>query len=114
MTHASLKSTCLCLLLLSSCAVRPPDLSEGHIDAKSDLEASSKGAIPQPVKQVIPLPPPKPTTKLDTYSVVVTSVSVPEILFALARDARLNLDIHPGIRGSVHAQCHRTNLASNS
>lgn len=101
MTHASLKSTCLCLLFLSSCAVRPPDLSDGHIDAKSELKASSKEGIPQPVKQVIPLPPPKPTTKLDTYSVVVTSVSVPEILFALARDARLNLDIHPGIRGSV-------------
>ena len=32
---------------------------------------------------------------------VVTSVPVPEILFALARDARLNLDIHPGIRGTV-------------
>jgi general secretion pathway protein D len=74
-------------------------LSEGHISAES--KSLRSGVIPQPVKQAAPLLPPKPTTKLDTYSVVVTNVPVPEILFALARDARLNLDIHPGIRGMV-------------
>ena len=98
MHHTLLKIACLCLLL-SSCAVRPPELSEGHISAES--KSLRSGVIPQPVKQAAPLSPPKPTTKLDTYSVVVTSVPVPEILFALARDARLNLDIHPGIRGTI-------------
>jgi len=98
MHHTLLKIACLCLLL-SSCAVRPPELSEGHISAES--KSLRSGVIPQPVKQAAPLLPPKPTTKLDTYSVVVTSVPVPEILFALARDARLNLDIHPGIRGTI-------------
>ena len=98
MYHTLLKITCLCLLL-SSCAVRPPELSEGHIGAES--KSLRTGVIPLPVKQAAPLMPPKPTAKLDTYSVVVTSVPVPEILFALARDARLNLDIHPGIRGTI-------------
>ena len=98
MHHTLLKIACLCLLL-SSCAVRPPELSKGHIDAES--RSLHSGVIPQPVTQAAPLLPPKPTTKLDTYSVVVTSVPVPEILFALARDARLNLDIHPGIRGTI-------------
>ncbi|MEE8327844.1 MAG: secretin N-terminal domain-containing protein, partial [Nitrosomonadaceae bacterium] len=98
MHHTLLKIACLCLLL-SSCAVRPPELSKGHISAES--KSLRSGVIPQPVKQAAPLLPPKPTTKLDTYSVVVTSVPVPEILFALARDARLNLDIHPGIRGTI-------------
>ncbi len=98
MHHTLLKIACLCLLL-SSCAVRPPELSKGHIGAES--KSLRSGVIPQPVKQAAPLLPPKPTTKLDTYSVVVTSVPVPEILFALARDARLNLDIHPGIRGTI-------------
>lgn len=98
MHHTLLRIACLCLLL-SSCAVRPPELSEGHISAES--KSLRSGVIPQPVKQAAPLLPPKPTTKLDTYSVVVTNVPVPEILFALARDARLNLDIHPGIRGMV-------------
>jgi len=100
MHQTLLKIACLCLLL-SSCAVRPPELSDGHIDAESKSKSSRSGVIPQSVKQTAPLLPPKPTTKLDTYSVVVTSVPVPEILFALARDARLNLDIHPGIRGAV-------------
>jgi len=99
MYNISLKIACLCLLL-GSCAVRPPEISKGHISAES-AKPPRTGVIPQPVKQAILLPPPKPTTKPDTYSVVVTSVSVPEILFALARDASLNLDIHPGIRGVV-------------
>jgi len=99
MYNISLKIACLCLLL-GSCAIRPPEISKGHISAES-AKPPRTGVIPQPVKQAILLPPPKPTTKPDTYSVVVTSVSVPEILFALARDASLNLDIHPGIRGVV-------------
>jgi len=99
MYNISLKIACLCLLL-GSCAIRPPEISKGHISVES-AKPPRTGVIPQPVKQAILLPPPKPTTKLDTYSVVVTSVSVPEILFALARDASLNLDIHPGIRGVV-------------
>ncbi|MEO5331108.1 MAG: hypothetical protein H7839_03730 [Magnetococcus sp. YQC-5] len=36
-----------------------------------------------------------------TYSVVVTEVPVQEVLFALARDAHLNVDIVPGITGNV-------------
>jgi hypothetical protein len=37
----------------------------------------------------------------ETYSVVVNNVRVQELLFALARDARLNVDIHPDMTGSV-------------
>lgn len=45
--------------------------------------------------------PPKATTKVETYSVVVTNVPAQEILFTLARDAKINLDVHPGIQGTV-------------
>lgn len=83
--------------LLGACGNPPLKPSEGHIRA----ETVRPGVIPQPVKQVAPLPPPKPTAKLDTYSVVVTNVPAQEILFALARDAKLNLDIHAGIQGVV-------------
>ncbi|MBZ0144801.1 MAG: pilus (MSHA type) biogenesis protein MshL, partial [Rhodocyclaceae bacterium] len=44
---------------------------------------------------------PKPAAKAETYSVVVKDVKVQELLFALARDAKLNVDIHPGIAGTV-------------
>jgi general secretion pathway protein D len=52
--------------------------------------------------QVAPvLPKPQPVAPPETYSVVVNSVSAQDLLFALARDARLNIDIHPGISGNV-------------
>jgi general secretion pathway protein D len=38
---------------------------------------------------------------LDTLSVSVIDVPVDELLFALARDAKLNIDIHPKIEGNV-------------
>jgi general secretion pathway protein D len=47
------------------------------------------------------LPKPKPAARLETYSVVVNTVRVQDLLFALARDARLNVDIHNDITGSV-------------
>jgi general secretion pathway protein D len=47
------------------------------------------------------LPKPKPTARPETYTVVVNGVKVQELLFALARDAKLNIDVHPGITGTV-------------
>ena len=47
------------------------------------------------------LPKPKPAARPETYSVVVSNVRVQELLFALARDARLNVDIHPDVTGTV-------------
>ena len=48
-----------------------------------------------------PLPPPKATAKAETYSVSVNNVAVQELLFALARDAKVNIDIHSGIEGTI-------------
>jgi len=86
---------------LAACAtpqVKPP--SSGHIGADSAPPAA-KSNIPQPVQQSVALPAPKPVAKAETYSVVVKDVRVQELLFALARDAKLNVDIHPGITGIV-------------
>src|ERR1043165_1993652 len=47
------------------------------------------------------LPTPKPTSRPETYSVVVSNVRVQELLFALARDARMQIDIDPTLTGSV-------------
>ena len=91
----------LTALLVAACA--PTTLSggpsAGHLRAES--VDKKQGSIPQPVQQSIPLPRPKTTGKTETYSVVVNNVKVHDLLFALARDARLNVDIHPGISGSV-------------
>jgi general secretion pathway protein D len=91
----------LTALLLTACA--PTTLSggpsSGHL--RADSVAPIPGAIPQPVQQIASLPRPRNTRKSETYSVVVNNVKVADLLFALARDAKLNVDIHPGISGQV-------------
>ena len=86
----------LCILL-TACGQPPLRPAVTHIQD----EPRPEGAIP-PQVQVTPfLPPPKPAPRPETYSVVVNNVRVHELLFALARDARLNIDIHPDITGTV-------------
>src|SRR5262249_23262439 len=47
------------------------------------------------------VPPPTARAKMPTYSVVVHEVPVKELLLALARDTKENIDIHPGLQGLV-------------
>jgi general secretion pathway protein D len=85
-------------IALSGC-FQPMKPSVGHM--QEGPGAPSTATIPPPV-QAIPAPPkPKPTVRAETYSVVVNNVNARELLFALARDAKVNVDIHPGITGSV-------------
>jgi len=84
------------LLMLTACAPAPQRPDPGHIAA-----AVAQQDIPAPVQRVPLLEPPSPSAPLETYSVVVTDVPVKDMLFALARDAGLNVDIHPGVGGTV-------------
>ena len=92
---------CFACILLAACGTQPMKPSGQHIMRKDANAASAAPAIPAPLNRVVPLPPPKPLPKLETYSVVVTNVPAQEILFALARDAKVNIDIYPGIQGNV-------------
>ena len=84
--------------LLAGCGHAPPKPSEAHI--RSD-EARAGAEIP-PAVQISPvLPKPKPSARAETYSVVVNNVRIQELLFALARDARINVDSHPDVTGTV-------------
>ncbi|HSC94849.1 MAG TPA: secretin N-terminal domain-containing protein [Burkholderiales bacterium] len=76
----------------------PP--SEGHI-AKPPAKPAPDRAIPPPARVSDLLPPPKPAPKAQTYSVVVSEVPVKDLLVALARDTKQNIDVHPGIGGLV-------------
>lgn len=93
---------CLCTasVIVAGCGTKPIQPSNKHIQQQLG-QLSATTDIPQPLKRSIILPPPKPTARAETYSVVVTNVPAQEILFALARDAKINLDIHPGIQGTV-------------
>ncbi len=72
--------------------------SETHVVPAS---VAPTGVIPAPIAITPALPRPKQVQKPETYSVVVNGVKVQELLFALARDAKLNVDIHSGISGAV-------------
>lgn len=97
----SKNSACIILSLLSLAACRTQVVtpSQGHLHAEPAPAANA--AIPQTVQRSASLPPPKASRKPETYSVTVYKVPVQSLLFALARDAKINVDIHPGISGEV-------------
>ena len=89
------------MALLAGCAVHTPrPASTAHVLADRPT-ARPADDIPPPVTRPLAPPQPQPRHKTETYSVVVNQVPVRELLFALARDARVNVDIHPGIEGTV-------------
>jgi general secretion pathway protein D len=96
-------SVCIALaIFIAACgATNPPTISEGHIKSTSDDAVAEKALIPQPVTQVPALPRPGKREKLETYTVVVNQVPIRELLFSMARDADLNLDIDNDISGKI-------------
>ena len=77
----------------------PPSLSQTHIHTNNS--PVSQNNIPPLILHKPFLPPPQATEPLETFTVSVEKVAAEKLLFALARDAKLNLDIHPGIKGTV-------------
>jgi general secretion pathway protein D len=98
MTLGKLGAVALLAALAAACGHAPPKPAATHIRSNG---ARAEGEIPPPVQVSPILPKPKPTARPETYSVVVNNVRVQDLLFALARDARLNVDIHPDVTGTV-------------
>lgn len=64
--------------------------------------AGVKGADDVPAPVTTPtVPPPRNPPRLPTYSVVVNEVPLKDLLFALARDTKQNIDVHPALSGLV-------------
>jgi general secretion pathway protein D len=96
MTHAA---TVLAVILAFGCAQPTVNTNPQHIGAIAP--PTVPGVIPPPVSVAALPPKPQPVTHAETYSVVVNEVPVRDLLFALARDARVNVDVHPSIAGNV-------------
>ena len=89
-------------ILLAGCAHKPSvPPSQGHLNAAQVTAKSPDDKILQPVTASNFVPPPKPQVRLPTYSVVVNEVPVKELLFALSRDTKQNIDVHPSVQGLV-------------
>jgi MSHA biogenesis protein MshL len=94
------------LTTLVGCGTAPIARVDGHL--KNDTRDAARpdaprppGNVPPPVRQA-PLPPP-PLARIDEvkYSVTVKDVPVEQLLFAISRDTKVNIDVHPGIEGTV-------------
>jgi len=79
----------------------PRMVASGHIDEVVPEQTVMDKSIPPVISQLPVIAVPKPVEKLQTFTVVATNLPASELLFALARDARLNLDIDPVIDGNV-------------
>ncbi len=100
MRSRNLVYVCAIGVMLSGCGTRLLKPADQHLHRPA-AQPEAQSSIPQTIQDSVVLPPPKPAGKVDTYSVVVTNVPAQEILFALARDAKINLDIQSGIQGTV-------------
>ena len=102
MSERSVKNVILAAgmsVMLGGCQAPPPrELSPGHVAEHAPVEPSR---IPAPVLRAPFVPPPAPRAVQETYTVVVHEVPVKDLLFALARDASINADIHPATEGLV-------------
>jgi len=98
----ALGTACLCLGGCAELVPRPLEPSKAHLRAEPrDAATEPEAAIPQVVERLPIVPVPEPTAPQERYTVVVNEVDVRELLFALARDAAVNVDVHPGIKGIV-------------
>lgn len=88
----------LFMFVLSACQLPQQEISVGHIQNRPTVTTKA----PPIVKNI--LPPKLSTTdrqQLETYSVIVKDVDIRDLLFSLARDAKVNVDISPEIKGAV-------------
>ncbi|MEX2130479.1 MAG: hypothetical protein WD772_03255 [Pseudohongiellaceae bacterium] len=90
-------------VLLSSCASNQDgqpesDFANRHIVAPEPI---SSAEIPDIVRPLPLVTAPQSEPLMEFYSVVVQDVPVRELLFAMARDAQLNIDVHNAISGNI-------------
>lgn len=101
-------TTALALLAVTGCLNPNASIesSEQHLvpevalAPETDVD-SEVAEIPAVVSRAASLPVPEPVEATSAHTVVVYDVPVNELLFSLARDSKLNLDIDPGITGTV-------------
>lgn len=89
----------LVILGLAGCA------ATAHRETPAESpSATSQAAGDSPLQpNTAPLMPPAPraAAKTDTFTIAVNNLAVADVLFELARDAKLSLDISPRVKGEV-------------
>lgn len=103
----SAKFTALFLgvVALSGCESLPSPLDREHVPFESRHLVAEEIPEASEIPDIVTPPPvvsmPQAATPIELYSVVVQDVPVRELLFAMARDAEINVDVNSSIQGSV-------------
>ncbi len=94
-----MRTACMAIVAVAAagCAHPPLPVSSHHLQREA---ATVSDTVP-PLARGRQLPPPRLQAPQETFSIVVQNVPVQELLFALARDAKVNLDLHPDVQGTV-------------
>lgn len=81
----------------------PSSSSEFEVEGRhiSEAEPAGQTDIPEVVQNLPVVSPPQVEPPLELYSVVVQDVPVRELLFAMARDADINIDVPASLGGVV-------------
>lgn len=88
------------ILVATACApTQSPVSVKGHIN--KDVIKPEQKNIPDLVSEAPVVPKPATQPETETYTVVVNEVDVASLLFALARDAKINIDVYQNISGKV-------------
>lgn len=97
----SLALALMATVALAACSYPSPKLpvSGGHLTEDKVVRPADEEIL-APVRTPA-IPPRKAQPKAPTYSVVVNEVPLKELLFALARDTKQNIDVHPALGGLV-------------
>lgn len=90
-------------LSLSGCGTQlSPGTETGrHIPAPETAATTAASGIPQVVTPLPLVEPPRPQEEPEVYTVVAQDWPVRDLLFAMARDGGINMDVHPDVSGTV-------------
>ncbi|MBK8322628.1 MAG: secretin N-terminal domain-containing protein [Betaproteobacteria bacterium] len=86
---------------LGGCGTQPIAQPDSHLRQESARPPSAQAAIPPTVRPA-PLPPPPEARAAEIkYSIIVANQPVRDVLLAIARETKVNVDVHPGVEGTV-------------
>jgi len=91
------------LLVLAGCSANLPlDNADGrHLGGDPTGTAPADSTIPAIVNPLPLAGPPVAEVEPELYTVVAQDVPVSDLLFTIARDAGINVDVHPAISGQI-------------
>ena len=102
-TRLGLINALLALFILTACSTSlPPTQEEGRHLVEASEARSDQSDIPAIVDSPPLISAPQAEQSPEQFSIVAQDVPARELLFAMARDADINVDIHPAITGQVY------------